>query len=109
MVVEFNNRESASIKSFAVKKRKETEGTTRFMFGKLLMFTKRYLKSFIYDLLETFCFPQEKIVDMNKKYFIEKLELFHILTDMDSTALKFIFISDPNSSLPEDKFRDVTF
>ena len=46
---------------------------------------------------------------MNKKYLIEKLEFFHILTDMDSTALKFIFISDPNSSLPEDKFRDVTF
>ena len=23
--------------------------------------------------------------------------------------MKFIFISDPNSDLPEDKFRDVTF
>ena len=41
MVVEFNNRECASIKSFAVKKGKEIEGTTRFMFGKLLMFAKR--------------------------------------------------------------------
>ena len=89
MVVEFINRESASIKSFAVKEIKEIEGTTWFMFGKLLIFTKRYLKSFIYDLVETFRFPQEKIVDMNKKYLIQKLEFFHILTDMDSTALKF--------------------
>ena len=46
---------------------------------------------------------------MNKKYFIEKVEFFHILTGRDSTALKFIFISEPNSDLPEDKFRDVTF
>ena len=40
---------------------------------------------------------------------IEKVEIFHILTDTDSTALKFIFISDPNSDLPEDKFRDIIF
>ena len=45
---------------------------------------------------------------MNKKYFIEKIEFFHILTGTDSTGLEFIFISDPNSDLPEDKFRDVT-
>ena len=32
---------------------------------------------------------------------IEKVEIFHILTDTDSTALKFIFISDPNSNVPE--------
>ena len=40
---------------------------------------------------------------------IEKVEIFHILTDTDITALKFIFISDPNSDLPEDKFRDIIF
>ena len=79
------------------------------MLGKLLVFPKRYLKNFIHDLLETFCFPLKKIVDLNKKYLIEKVQFFHILTDKDSTALKFIFISDPNSDLPEDKFRDVTF
>ena len=107
MVVEFNNRESASIKSFAVKKRNEIKLTTRFMLGKLLMFGKRYLKSFIYDLLETFCFPQKKIVDLNKKYLMEKVQFCHILTDTDSTVLK--FISDPNSDLPDDKFRDITF
>ena len=72
------------------------------------MFPKRYVKSFIYDLLETFCFPQKKIVDLNKKYLIEKVEFFHILTDTHSAALKFIFISDPNSQLPEEKFTDVT-
>ena len=77
------------------------------MLGKLLVFPKRYLKNFIHDLLETFCFPQKKIVDLNKKYLMEKVQFFHILTDTDSTVLK--FISDPNSDLPDDKIRDITF
>ena len=68
MVVQFKDRESTSIKSFPVKKRNEIKVTTRFMSGKLLMFAKRYLESFIYDLVENFCFLQKKIVDLNKKY-----------------------------------------
>ena len=57
VVVEFNDRESASIKSFAVKKLNKIKMTTRFMSGKLLMFAKRSLKSFIDDLSEIFWFP----------------------------------------------------
>ena len=40
---------------------------------------------------------------------IEKVEIFHVLTDTDSTSLKCVFISDPNSDIPENKFRDITF
>ena len=32
-----------------------------------------------------------------------------MLTNTDSTSLKFMFISDPSSELPEDKFRDIIF
>ena len=109
MVVEFNDKESASIKSLAVRKGNEIKVTTRFMSGKLLIFSKVSLKSFIYDIIETFCFPQKEIANLYRKYLTEKIEIFHILTDTDSTALKFIFISDPNSDLPEDKFRDIIF
>ena len=52
MVVEFNNHKSASIKSFAVNKQSIVKVATRFMSGKLLMFAKLSLKSFIYDLLK---------------------------------------------------------
>ena len=41
MVIEFNDKESASIKSFAVKKRSQVKITTCFMSGKLLMFHLR--------------------------------------------------------------------
>ena len=40
MIVEFNDRESASIKYFALKKRSSIKVTTCFMSGKLLMFAK---------------------------------------------------------------------
>ena len=33
--------------------------------------------------------------------------IFHLLTDTDSKSLKFMFISDPNSKTPDDKFRDI--
>ena len=29
---------------------------------------------------------------------IERVEIFHVLTDMDSTSLKLMFISDPNKT-----------
>ena len=73
------------------------------------MFAKLSLKSFIYDLSEIYCFPATEINDTYKKYLSEKVEIFHILPDKDSTALKFIFISDPNSDVPEEKFRDINF
>ena len=42
MVIEFNDRESASIKSFAVNKRSQVKVPTWFMPGKLLMFCKSF-------------------------------------------------------------------
>ena len=91
MIIEFNDRESASIKSFAVKKRSEIKLTTCFMSGKLLMFAKLSLKSFMYEIADIFCFPNENIKETYKKYMIERVEIFHVLTDTDSTSLKYIY------------------
>lgn len=37
------------------------------------------------------------------------MEIFHVLTDTDSTSLKFKSISDPNSHTPEEKYCDTIF
>lgn len=55
------------------------------------------------------CFPDETVSNIYKKYNIEKVEVFHILTDTDSTSLKFIFICDLNSDIPNNKYRDPIF
>ena len=109
MIVAFNDREFASIKFFAVKKRSETKLTTRFMSGKLLMFAKLSLKRFIYEISDTFCFPKENIKEIYKKNMTGRVEIFQVLNDTDSAFLKFMFISNPNSEVPKDKFRDIIF
>ena len=55
------------------------------------------------------CFPDETVSNIYKKYNIEKVEVFHILTDTDSTSFKFIFICDLNSDIPNNKYRDAIF
>ena len=107
VVVELNNHESASIKSFAVKNHSSVKLTSCFMSRKLLMFAKLSLMSFIYEVIETFCFPDENVREIFEKYRIEWVEIFHVLTDTDSTSLKFIFVSDPNSETSENKYRDI--
>ena len=109
MEVEFNDRVSASIKSFAVKKKNVIKATTRFMSGKLLMFAKLSLKSFTYTLTETLYFPNVIVKEIYKKYQIEKIICYHLLTDTDSTSLQFIIISDPSSNFLESKLRDIIF
>ena len=62
MIIEFNDLESSSIKSIAVKSETNIKCTTRFMSGKLLMFAKLSLKSFVYSLIELLHFPEENPV-----------------------------------------------
>ena len=62
MLIDFDVEISASIKSFAIKKRNDqVRITTRFLSGKLLMFAKLSVISFIYELVETFYFPNETV------------------------------------------------
>ena len=55
----------------------------------MLMFAKLLLMSFIYKVLKTFCFPDENIRSIFKKYSVEKVEMYHVLTDINSTPPNF--------------------
>ena len=61
MRIDFDVEESASIKSFAIKNNDQVKITTKFFSGKMLMFAKLSLMSFIYELVETFYFPNETV------------------------------------------------
>ena len=71
-------------------KASEVKPTTRFNSGKLLMFAKILLISFIYDLIKTFCFPNEKtkVYDRNHHSFLcadqqrQHLHLFYFFTSL---------------------------
>ena len=74
MILEFNDTQSSAIKSIAVKNETNIKCTTRFMSGKLLMFAKLSLKSFIYSLVELLYFSDENpiVQSIYNKYNIEK-------------------------------------
>ena len=75
----------------------------------MLMFAKLSIKSFVYDTIDVFCFPNEDIKIIYDRYQIEKCFLYQNLTDTDSTSLFFIFICDFESILPESEARKVIF
>ena len=73
MIVDFCAEESVIIISFAVKEKQEVQVTIRFLSGKMLLFAKLSLISFTYELLETFCFPDEKVKQNYENHLIEKV------------------------------------
>ena len=55
-MIDFNKRESNSIKSIVVNNSTTVDVSTRFCKGKMLMFAKMSLKSFVYDIIDVFLF-----------------------------------------------------
>ena len=106
MVIEFTDYKSASVKSIAVKANSSVKCTTRFMSGKLLMFAKLSLKSFIHSLVELLSFPEENpiVAKIYDKYNIEQVLCYQVLTDTDSISLQFIIVSDPTGTSPNAMF-----
>ena len=65
-LIDFDDQYSASIKSIAIQKESKIHLTTRFLNGKMLMFSKVSVKSFIYDLIDVFMFPNDEIKRFTK-------------------------------------------
>ena len=60
MIIDFDCESSVSINALAVNKNLLVKVTTQFFSGKLLMFAKISLMSFIYNIVETFSFPNKE-------------------------------------------------
>ena len=109
MIVDFCAEEAPSIKSLALKEKEHVKVKTRFLSGKMLMFAKLSLMSFICKMLETFCFSGKKVREIYDKYSLERVHMYHILTDTDSTSLQFLFISDPKSKICKQNYKEIIF
>ena len=60
-LIDFDEEYSCSIRSIAIEKSSKINLTTRFLKGKMLMFSKVSIKSFVYDLIDTVMFPNVEI------------------------------------------------
>ena len=73
------------------------------------MFAKVLIESFVYDLTETFLFPNAQTKEIYNYYMIERIFSYSILTDTDRICLFFIFICEPENFASDSVFRDVLF
>ena len=74
-LIDFDEEYSSSIKSLAVKQDVKINLTTRFLNGKMLVFSKVSLNSFVYDLIEVFMFPNEDTRKIYDEYQVQKCYL----------------------------------
>ena len=65
------------------------------------------IKSFAYDLIDVLMFPDQEIREIYQKCQVDKFYLYQNLTDTDSTSMFFLFISNLNCSVSEDKARNI--
>ena len=108
-LIDFDEEYSRSIRSIAIRKSSKVNLTSRFLNGRMLMFSKLSIKSFVYDLIDVFMFPNQQIKKIYKKYKINRCYLYQNLTNTDSTSVFFIFICDLDSSISKNKARAITF
>ena len=108
-LIEFDQEHSNSIKAVMVKQNANIKPTTRFISGKMLMFAKVSIKSFVCDIIDVFMFPDETTKSIYEKYNVEKCYVYQCLTDTDSTSINFIFICDFGCIVDEDTARKIIF
>lgn len=91
-MTDFHQKNCNGIKSVALKTESNVNVTSRFIRGKMLMFAKVSLNSFIYAMIDVFCFPNVTVQEIYARYDIKKFDLSLSLTKTDSCSLFFIFI-----------------
>ena len=109
MLVKLNTSHGPTVKQIAVKPQTSVKCTTRFLAGKMLMFAKLSLKSFIYQLAELFMFPDEIVQAIYNKYQIERVYVYHVLPDTNSTGIQFVVISSVESTFTEPQVHNIIF
>ena len=108
-VLDFSFQDRGSVKALGVKKNEKIKITTRFIKGKMLMFSKISLKAFVYDIIDIFSFPDLQVQEIFAQKEIIKCYIYLILTDTDSCSLQFLFLSNLNCRISEDEARDLIF
>ena len=108
-MIDFDKNECISIKSILIKGSDTIDVSSRFVKGKMLMFAKLSLKSFVYDIIDVFCFPDAEIRQIYDSYNILKCFIYLNLTDTDNASIFFNFICKIDCSIAESEARNIIF
>ena len=73
------------------------------------MLAKLSLKSFLYELIETFMFLNKTTKNAFEKYGADFVYIYQLLTDTDSTSIQYIIICDEDNQIKDSEFRNMIF
>ena len=72
-LIDFDEEYSSSVKYLALEKDVKINLTTRFLNGKMLMFSKVSIKSFVYNLIDVYMFPNEETTKIYSECKIQNI------------------------------------
>ena len=104
---ELENEGINSVMAVACKKHNYVKVSTRYISPKLLINAKISLASFIYDCIDTFCFPNEDTSEIYARYKIIKVLPYLSMIDTDSASLEFVVITEDTCDCSERQMRDI--
>ena len=96
-----------SVKGVACKKQTMVRVSTRYISSKLFINAKISLASFIYDCIDTFCFPNEETSLIYARHKIIKVLPHLLMTNTDSGSLEFIVIAEDSCDCGEREMRGI--
>ena len=108
-MIDFNENECNNIKSIAIKGNTKIDVTSTFIKRNMLMFSKVLIRSFVYDLIDVFCFPDETVNETYCKNSIIKCHFYLNLTNTDSCSIFFNFICKKECDIAESESRNLIF
>ena len=73
----------------------------------MLMFSKISLKTFVYDLIDVFMFPNNDTKRIHEQCKVRKCYLYQNLTDTDSTSVFFVFMCELGCAVGKRKSRQI--
>ena len=73
----------------------------------MLIFAKTSLQSFVYEVINVFCFPSKEAKEIYQQNRIIKCFIYLILTDTDSCFLQFVFVYDSRSNMSEKELHNL--
>ena len=95
-----------SVFSVASKRQNNVRVSTIYIAAKLLINAKISLASFLYNCVDTFCFPNEKPQATYAHHKIIKVLPYLLMTDTDSGSLEFIITAEDSCDCGEREMRD---
>ena len=73
----------------------------------MLIFAKVSLKSFVYDKIDVFSFPDEVVRAVYNQYDIENCFLYLNLTNTNNCLIFFVFVFSLDFDVKESEFRKI--